>query len=383
MTNTVHFRINQFSNFDPNIFVDEIKKVKGTILKSTIAICEKCHYHVPAFTYHADNQLWLAKHCKTHKFSHHMIERDYEFYSQLTYIHNEPQIYNHLQIITEVTDRCNLECPHCYHIPNNEIKDVSIDSLINKYKSWNLPFTLLVLAGAEPTIRKDFPELIQEIKQSLNNSMVTAISNGVRLSDPVLVQNLIDAKMDSMCFGLNHPSYINNVTVRNKQEQAIENCFNLGLKVETIAYTMSSINELYYILDEITTRNWPARFFRIRYGSDIGRYPDQPKMYVSDSYKLIKQWCKDNGKEFRDIPGDDTLYHKMISIDDKIIRIIQWGDESDLNIGELGCGPYADFSSDGIINFLHSVVRRDIEKNKGMILPDTVPKEYIFKWSSM
>lgn len=374
----IFFKIDQFKNIDANIFEDSIKQFNGTLLKSTIGLCHHCHYHVPAYTYHYNNQYWLVKHCKTHGISHHLIERDYEFYSGLTFVKDEPRIFNSTQIITDVTDRCNLECPHCYHIPDNTSKDTPIETLINKYKSWD--FTHFILAGAELTVRKDIVELLKEIKNNIKQVHLSGISNGIRLSDPELLTSLMDAGLDSISIGLNHPSYINNPTTRKKQLEGIRLCIEMGLPIGSIGYTMASTSELNDILHEITNNNWPTMVFRIRYGSDIGRYPEQEKLYVSDTYKLVKQWCINNGKEFKDIQGDDTLYHKMVSVDGKSIRIIQWGDETDLSLNELQCGPYADFSSDGITNYLLSVIRRDVEKNQNIMLPDRVPEEYLYKF---
>lgn len=377
---SVFFRINQFSNVDKTVFENSVPE--GKLLEETVSICHQCHYHIPAYTYVLNNQLWLVKHCKTHGISHHMIERDYDFYSKLEYITKEDTKQD-LQIITEVTDRCNIDCPHCYHIPDNKIVDTPIPELIEKFRSWNLDMerAIFVLAGAEPTLRKDFAELVRTLKDTWP-SRVVVLTNGIRYHDKDLVQASIDAGLDSACVGLNHPSYINNATVRQKQIAGINNCFELGLAVETISYTMSSVSELHDILEEITSSHWPARFFRIRYGSDIGRYPDQERLYLSDTYKLVKAWCKDHGKEFSDLPGDNNLYHTMVAVDGIVIRLIQWCDETDITMEELNCGPYADFSSDGITNFLHSVIRRDVEKNQHIMLPDIVPEKYKFKQSS-
>lgn len=377
MTDILNFRINQFSNIDPEIFKQEIERVGGTMLSETTSICHHCHYHIPAYTYHANNQLWLVKHCKTHGVTHHMIERDYNFYSSLVFSEDPLEARMNLQIITEVTDRCNIDCPHCYHIPNNEIEDTPIHTLVDKYKSWEKYGNfILVLAGAEPTTRRDFPELVKAIKETLPSKKVVVLTNGIRFSDKELLEASRDAGLDSICVGLNHPSYINNTTIRKKQLLGIQQAFEVGIPVETISYTMSSVQELHDILEEILTKNWPARFFRIRYGSDIGRYPDQERLYLSDTYRLVKEWCDKNNKEFKDLPGDNNLYHTMVSVDGKSIRLIQWCDETDINLEELTCGPYADFSSDGVTNFLHSVIRRDVEKNQHTILPDIVPIKY-------
>jgi hypothetical protein len=142
---------------------------------------------------------------------------------------------------------------------------------------------------------------------------------------------------------------------------------------------MAGIEELHFILDEICSKPWTPVHFRIRYGSDIGRFPNQERMYVSDTYKAIKAWCEHQGVLFEDMPGDNNLYHTMIKINDKPVRVIQWCDETDINMEELRTGPYCDFVSDGITNFLHQVIRRDVKNNQKIILPDTPPARYLMQ----
>jgi hypothetical protein len=69
----------------------------------------------------------------------------------------------------------------------------------------------------------------------------------------------------------------------------------------------------------------------------------------------------------------------MVSVGGKSIRIIQWCDETDISMEELRTGPYCDFVSDGLTNFLHQVIRRDVSKNQGIVLPDLPPERYLMK----
>jgi len=43
---------------------------------------------------------------------------------------------------------------------------------------------------------------------------------------------------------------------------------------------------------------------------------------------------------------------------------------------ELRSGPFCDFVPDGITNFLHQVIRRDVLKNQKIALPDAPPIRY-------
>lgn len=371
---SIFFKVNQFRNADIDKMLDS---VDGTILRPTVSLCHQCHYHIPAYTYHKNNQLWLVKVCKTHGITHHLIERDYEFYANLVY--NKSSFgFTGRNVMTEVTDKCNANCPHCYHIPNSN-EDPTFEYLVDRMHSWYDDNTTIILAGAEPVLRNDIAELINYVHLNFPKANLATLSNGIRFSDRKLVDKVLSAGLKGVMIGLNHPSYLNNSIIREKQLQGISNCQEQGLPLYYVGYTMSSTNELFDILEEIVNSPWQPKHFRIRYGSDIGRYPQQERLYVSDTYKLIKQWCENNGREFRDETGDNNLYHTMVNVDGRSIRVIQWCDETDIDMEELKTGPYCDFVPDGITNFLHQVIRRDVLKNQGIILPDTPPARYLLE----
>ena len=377
MSNII-FKVDQFRQPNLNEMFSQVESLNGEILSPTVSLCHHCHSHIPAYTYHTNNQLWMIKKCRIHGITTHMIERDYEFYKNLEY-DTLAFSFTKRNIITEVTDRCNADCPHCYHIPDNSVEDVSLDSIVQRIASWNLPDIDINFAGAEPTLRRDFPELLRVIKQQWPSYNLGALTNGIRLADRDWLQEIQEAGISALIIGLNHPSYLNNPTLRRKQLQAIDNCYELGMMDYSIGYTMAAIEELHFILEEICSKPWTPIHFRIRYGSDIGRYPNQQRMYVSDIYKEIGKWCANRGVSFEDKTGDNNLYHTMIKVNGKAVRVIQWCDETDINMEELRTGPYCDFVADGITNFLHQIIRRDIVKNQGLALPDTPPARYLIE----
>jgi hypothetical protein len=139
------------------------------------------------------------------------------------------------------------------------------------------------------------------------------------------------------------------------------------------------LSELEFILNEVVSSLWYPKTFRIRAGSEIGRNSTVGRIYLSDIFKAIKQWAYINGKSFKVIgEADDNIYHIMVEIEGKIIRVIQWCDITDIDMEELRSGPWCDFVPDGITNFLHQIIRRDVWKNQGRMLPDSPPIRYQF-----
>lgn len=362
--------------------IDKLLDSVPNDLGHTVSLCHQCHSHVPAVRYHKNGKVYIAKQCAVHGISHHMIESDYEFYSSLYYTQENPRYNFNGGVLIEVTDRCNLTCPHCYHEPNNGLKDQPIENILGQIKNWSLgkdDVDKVILSGAEPTLRKDFNELVREIRLLDTAITVSVMTNGICFSNLNYVKQALKSGLNSVNIGLNHPSYINHNIIRKKQLEAINNAHSEGLPISYISYTMMNLDEVNFIMKEICSNEWRSKNFRIRYGSDIGRNPGQERKFVSEIYKAIEQWCKINNKSFeRIIEADNNIYHVMAKVEDKDIRIIQWCDETDIDMEELRSGPWCDFVPDGITNFLHQIIRRDVWKNKGLILLDSPPDRYKF-----
>lgn len=372
--------INQFKQSAIDLLHTEIVKVNGTALLPTVSLCHQCHHHIPAWRYHKNNCVYIVKACTLHGVSHHMIESDYEFYSGLYYTQDNPKYNFNGGVLVEASDRCNLECPHCYHLPDNQIKDESINVLLDRIKQLPLgEVTRIILSGAEATLRPDFVDLVTEIQKLHNGIDVTVMTNGIQFGNSEFVKEVKDCGLAGVNIGLNHPEYIDHKVIRRKQVSAIENMYANDIPISYISYTMISLDEVHDIMTEICNNYWLPKNFRIRYGSDIGRNPGQQRIFVSDVYKAIETWCKKNNKSFnRIVEADNNIYHVMANVEGKDIRIIQWCDETDIDMEELRSGPWCNFVDDGVTNFLHQIIRRDVWKNQGLMLPDSPPDRYKF-----
>lgn len=368
-----------FNDSNINRLLDSIK---GTKLDPTVSLCSHCHRHVPAWRYYSNNKVYIAKSCSIHGISHHLIENDYEFYSNIYYTQDNPEFNFNGGVLIEGSDRCNLECPHCYHLPDSNIKDPSIDSLLDQIRTMPLGENgvhRIILAGAESTLRKDFSELVSAIRSLHSDLDVSVMTNGIRFNDSDFAKQSVEAGLAGCNIGLNHPDYINHETIRRKQISAIENMHRENVRIGYISYTMVSFAELGDILTEITSNFWQPKNFRIRNGAEIGRNATTEQTFVSDLYKAVEAWCLINNKSFnRIIEADNNIYHIMVKIEDKIVRLISWCNEDNIDMEELRSGPWCNFVPDGITNFLHQIIRRDAWKNNGAVLLDSPPDRYKF-----
>lgn len=366
---------NQFGDMSIEKILAEIASIGGKLLNPTISLCHHCHYHVPAYKYELDNKIYMCKHCVFHGIQHIQIESDAEFYHSL--VKSKGTVWDNLQgyILTEVTDRCNADCPHCYHLPDNRIKDDPMENILSRVTNYPDLIKIVCLAGAEPPLRKDFAELACKIRES--GKIVQTLTNGIKFGDRDFVKHVASeyGKDLAVCFGLNHPTYLNNPTIRRKQELGIDNVMEY-LTLGYVGYTLVGLEELADALQEITDKDWDSNGCRIRCGSEIGRNATKERIFLSDIVKATEEWALKNNKEFEIDIADNNIYHVVVKINGKPIRIIQWCDETTIDMEELRFGPWCDFVPDGITNFLHQVIRRDVWKNKNIILPDHPPLRY-------
>jgi len=311
-----------------------------------------------------------------------MIERDAEFYKGLEF---DPYGYDIPSgIMIEVTDRCNLKCPHCYHEPESAATDKPISLILQQIESWPADSGSVILAGAEPTLRKDLPKLIRDIKNTQQklgreHQDITILTNGVRFADREWAEEAFKSGCRAVMIGLNHHTY-QGEKIHIKQLEAIKNCNEIGIIVYYIGYTLENVDHIPEVLEEIQKLGDSALQYRVRAGSDIGRNPDEPRYFLSDHVKSIKAYADSQGWSWEKIPADDNLYHYMVKINGIVHRLIQWSDPKTIDMEELRCGPWCDFvPNKPISNFLHQIMLRDAAVNKNMNLWDTVSKRYQFR----
>ena len=351
------------------------------VIGPTTSLCEICYRHIPAEKFQEDRALMISKTCPEHGKSVYMIEKEILFVESLE---NNSSAYDASGYVLEITDRCNLKCPHCYQVPDNKKIDKPLESVLDQIANFPDDGLSITLAGAEPTMRKDLFDLIIEIKNlhiktNQKPRGVNILTNGVMLNKEEYVQRLIDADADFVTIGLNHPDY-QGQEIHNRQLNGIKNCVKLGLAIKNINYTLESLDQITFILEEIQTFKDVAEEFRIRGGADIGRSPDEEKTFLSDIVYEVFRQCETLKYTWDKLPADDNIYHYTVKINGLEHRIIQWADAKNVDLDELQCGPWGSFVPNvPVTNLMHQVMLRDAAINNGMKLLDEVPERYIRK----
>lgn len=353
--------------------------MKTFINEYTLSLCQHCHRHVPASTFVELGSVWITKTCPEHGTVTHLVEKDADFYLEYQYPKRDlQQFYD--AVCLDITNRCNLTCPHCYQMPDNFSRDESIDSILDRVRTWPRQ-TAVVLMGAEPTIRHDLPDLIDGLN-SIAQRPIIILTNGVRLAKKDYAQQF--SRFDNVYFtiGLNHPDYQGH-TVRAKQEQALENLKDLNLPIKNISYTLEGYHQLEYCLEEIQRFDKERQYcsmYRIRVGTDIGRCPDQDKMFLSDLVKKSKIISEQKGWSFKPMPEKGIRAHYPVEINGVMIKLIQWPDAKTIDLEETQTESWADMLPGRPISpLVHQVLLRDRLVNNNLPLLDDTPDRYIMR----
>jgi hypothetical protein len=264
-------------------------------------------------------------------------------------------------------------------MPDAESIDPTIDYILSLIKAWPDDGYPVALVGAEPTVRKDLPELIATIQSMPGKPRgIMILTNGVNLANDVYTKKFSKFSNVSWTIGLNHPDYQGHA-VRRKQMDGIKCALDNGLRIKNISYTLEDLTQLEYCLDEIQIfGNSICEQYRIRCGADIGRYPGSPKIFLSDLMKEVRTISKQKGWVYKEDPLNGNRAHYPVIINGLPIKIIQWPDATTLDLKEIQTEAIADILPGKPASpLVHQVILRDGAINKGLMLWDTIPKEYI------
>lgn len=353
----------------------------------TMGLCKECYRHIPARRFEEDGKIWIEKNCPEHGYTKNLVEPDAEFYHSLVW--EGKDVYDSSGYGVDITQRCNLTCPHCYQVPDNSIVDRSIEAIINEMLS-SVPNdgVTWALAGAEPTMRKDLPQLIKAMRDLEKDPTylpreLRLITNGVLLERPQLVTDLIEAGLHFVTLSLHHPTY-QGLFTNKRQRVGIKNCLEQGLTLGTITHTIGHLDLLEDVLQVNQDFGHTALEYRVRGGADIGRTdPLEPKKYLSEMIKEVTRICNEKGWEFKIKRADNNVYHVMADINDIEHRFVQWADVDNLDLEQCNHGPWCKFPEiPHVSNMLHQWILRDGLVNKGLPKKDEIPLKYrrMYQW---
>ncbi len=186
----------------------------GSEIDNTSSICPECAARIPAELFERDGNVWMRKKCPEHGSFEALYWKDRKLFDDMNeivgdYVWCRDQVcidgtacdgcldktYN---IMIEVTNKCNLDCPVCCSDANNPFSpDPTIEQILDRLppvdQGWLGRFRRpnIVLFGGEPTVRKDLPELIRRLVEQ--GYVPRIATNGVRMTDEAYLAELRNA----------------------------------------------------------------------------------------------------------------------------------------------------------------------------------------------
>lgn len=101
------------------------------------------------------------------------------------------------------------ECPACYfmedegkRLPKQHIKSSTVQSWIKIFQESNVIPEQIWIAGGEPTLNQDLPEIIKTLKKG-GVPYIALITNGFNLNDPDYVKTILNSGVDEIAITVN------------------------------------------------------------------------------------------------------------------------------------------------------------------------------------
>tara|TARA_Y100000768_G_C23957621_1_gene673634 strand:+ start:501 stop:1412 length:912 start_codon:yes stop_codon:yes gene_type:complete len=265
----------------------------------------------------------------------------------INYYELKPEENHFDDVVIDVTHRCNMQCKNCY-IPNREIPDMDADRMIEAISKFPKKTTIRII-GAEPTMRKDLPELITRIKQVPHR--MALLTNGLRLARLNYVQTLKNAGLRNVYLSMNGVDNddwyeeIDELRCAEKKIQAMQNSAKLNILRDIGCIIVWGVNNdapkrFLKLLRNNNIDNVSLRFKTI---GQIGRHMDMKfQMGMDDLINLVSKQLDvsvDYIKSWQDkwtFPGgkkeDDTFYFPLSEKSTRVykgiwIKLTNWNSD--------------------------------------------------------
>ena len=306
-------------------------------MKKTWGMCKECYGVVPAkLEVNQDRGATLTKTCPVHGEQQALMDPNPNFFQWLAEMPKVDGSYRTGMTALNVTNRCNVRCPGCYHLPDSS-DDRALDPLI--VEAGTASRTVLGLMGAEPTMREDLPELISRLKKTYGKP-VMIYTNGIKLEDTAYVERLATAALDRIALSLHLPSYIGEKAYGSKL-QALVNIKNAQLKLDHLAFSLCSLADVDAALSTILALDYDllhGRYVRLRAPSAIGGKRNEPA-HMSALLQRVIESCAHRGLSVEVMPFTNHAYAIMLKIAERLIMLVRWPTVEEIDLQEAQHGP--------------------------------------------
>jgi molybdenum cofactor biosynthesis enzyme MoaA len=257
----------------------------------------------------------------------------------MEYIEYNPEDSKFHSVIADVTHRCNMECANCY-IPNRDIPDMDISKLEECIKKFPNRTEIRII-GAEPTVRKDLPNIIEMIRKTGHRPMLN--TNGLKLANDDYVRKLFDSGLRTLSISMNGADldslYLktDNMMCAKRKMKALKNCVSMNMFVNINCLIMKGVNEQSISRLVDICKNFNKKIvIRFRNIGQIGRYTltKEENYTFSDLIKLVSDasgYPVDEINQHHFVDGYDEEHNVLFPVpgtDKKVwIKVTDWSPE--------------------------------------------------------
>ncbi|MBI1356948.1 MAG: radical SAM protein [Acidobacteria bacterium] len=245
----------------------------------------------------------------------------------------QPEDNPYTTVIADVTHRCNMACNNCY-LPNRTPPDMDAEWLRDILL--RLPRRAHVrLVGAEPTVRKDLPELIAMVRDA--GHLPILLTNGLKIADRDYLRTLMEAGLRT-CYlsfsgGFDDDLYeaIDNQRCADKKAAALDNLIAERAYVSLGTILMRGVNES--VVEAVARRirgERQVREYHLRSVGPMGRYVPEERPYRFEEMLELARRSFGEVTGMREEETSTCMHGKVGRLK---VQITQW---PDLGSGERG-----------------------------------------------
>lgn len=325
------------------------------------SLCNHCYKEIEAVVSYENDGVYLRKNCDTHGDQSIRLEEDVQFYQQSLIKGPRADYWYGIINITalDVTKRCNVQCPHCYALPEDGAIDPTISEIVDVAKKITKGNSI-ILMGSEPTMRKDLPELANTLRNTFNKP-VGIYTNAIRLASERYSSEL-SGSINFASVSLHMRDYLPNENLFDKKLKGIQHLFNNNVPIYHISFSLRTLDDLDEVFSHCKMLWGKVHHFRIRTPSAVGLCNDEP-IFLSRLFKHFIKKAQLEGMKINVLPSDNNPYHINVMLNDQVFRLIHFPSVKEVNLDYLQTPPYALFMPQlGETNLVHQFIMQEHEK---------------------
>jgi uncharacterized radical SAM superfamily Fe-S cluster-containing enzyme len=193
----------------------------------------------------------------------------------MNYYELEPKNNTFHEVVIDVTHRCNMTCKNCY-IPNRDIPDMDITKMLEAISQFPKRVVVRII-GAEPTMRKDLPDIINGIRALGHHPVL--LTNGLRFANKEYADMIGTTKLKMVYISLNGVDRddwyetIDEMRCATKKIAALENLHKNKFLIDTGTIIVKGVNDdaISRLLSQFNRIGITDSLVRIKNIGDLGR----------------------------------------------------------------------------------------------------------------